>query len=336
MKTFFSGKVLIGIASVVAVVLIAVFVRVLLHFRYVETPLAVSGDYILMVEQGSNLTRVLERLEVEGIIPSALDLRLYARFNQPGIRLQAGEYKLDSSLVGRTLLQKLARGDVVYHRLSLIEGWTIEQALSAIQQHEAVRAVLRDVEDLRERLALESSPEGLFFPDTYSFVRGTTDLELLSQAHQLMNRELEQAWAERDSGLPYATPYEMLIMASIIEKETGLASERQQIAGVFVRRLRQGMRLQTDPTVIYGLGKEFDGNLTRTHLQTDTPWNTYTREGLPPTPIALPGRAALLASAHPDDSNALYFVSKGDGSHHFSATLQEHNEAVRRYQQGGR
>ena len=336
MKRFLSAKALGIFGGVVAVLLIAVGARVWLHLKYVDAPLQLDRDYILMVEQGSNLRRVLNRLESEGIIPSALDLRVFLRLNKEQVRLQAGEYLLTANLSGRTLLQKFARGDMVYHQVQLIEGWTLDQALAVIQQHEAVKSVLQDATDLQEQLNLENPPEGQFFPDTYRFVRGTTDLELLRQANQLMTSELENAWAERDAGLPYATPYELLTMASIIEKETGLASERTQISGVFVRRLQQGMRLQTDPTVIYGVGRAFDGNLTRLHLQTDTPWNTYTREGLPPTPIALPGRASLLASAHPENGNALFFVSKGDGSHQFSATLQEHNDAVRRYQQGGR
>jgi UPF0755 protein len=335
-KAFLSTKTLAILGGLVALVAVAVFMRVLLHYRHVEAPLQLSGDYILNVEQGSNLTRVLNQLEAAGVIPSAFDLRLYSRFNQGLMSLQAGEYLLQSGLNGRTLLRKLASGDVLYHQLRLLEGWTIAQALAEVQKNEAVVVTLRDVEELRQKLGLASAGEGEFFPDTYSFVRGTTDLELLKQAHALMSKELAQVWAERDSGLPYANEYEMLTMASIIEKETGLAAERPQIAGVFVRRLQQGMRLQTDPTVIYGLGATFDGNLTRAQLQADTPWNTYTRDGLPPTPIALPGRASLLASAHPDSSAALFFVAKGDGSHQFSATLQEHNDAVRRYQQGGR
>jgi UPF0755 protein len=335
MKAFFTRKTLAVLGALVALVAVAVFVRVLLHYRHVEAPLALSGDYLLNVEQGSNLTRVLNQLEALGIIPSALDLRLYSRFNQGLVPLQAGEYLLQSGLNGRTLLRKLASGDVLHHQLQLIEGWTLAQALVAIQANDAVKVTVSDIEDVKQKLGLSTSGEGEFFPDTYSFVRGTTDFDLLRKAHELMRGELAQVWAARDAGLPYANEYELLTMASIVEKETGLASERPQIAGVFVRRLQQGMKLQTDPTVIYGVGPSFDGNLTRAQLQTDTPWNTYTRDGLPPTPIALPGRAALLASAHPDSSTALYFVARGDGSHQFSASLQEHNDAVRRYQQGG-
>jgi UPF0755 protein len=336
-KALFTPRKILAIAgAVITLLVVAVFGRVVLHYRYVETPLRLSGDYVLNVEQGSNLTRILDQLQAQGVIPSALDLRLYARFNQGPVRLQAGEYLLQSGLNGRTLLHKLASGDVLYHQLRLLEGWTLAQALAEIQGNDAVKVTLHDVDELQQKLALGTSGEGEFFPDTYSFVRGTTDLELLKQAHELMAKELARAWAERDVGLPYDNEYALLTMASIIEKETGLASERPQIAGVFVRRLQQGMRLQTDPTVIYGIGPTFDGNLTRAQLQSDTPYNTYTREGLPPTPIALPGRASLLASAHPDSSPALFFVSKGDGSHQFSATLQEHNDAVRRYQQGGR
>ncbi|MDR2212477.1 MAG: endolytic transglycosylase MltG [Pseudomonadales bacterium] len=326
---------LIILGLLVLFVSAALGARVWLHYQYLEQPLKLDGDYVLNVPQGSNLTRVLAQLEREGIIPSALDLRLYARFNQDGTALQAGEYLLQSGLDGRALLRKLASGEVILHQLRLLEGWTIAQALAEIHSNPAITPLLRDVADLRERLHLEQDAEGLFFPDTYTFVRGTSDLDLLKQAHELMSQELARAWAEHDAGLPYVNAYDLLIMASIIEKETAVADERPLIAGVFVRRLQQGMRLQTDPTVIYGLGAAFDGNLTRANLQSDTPWNTYTRDGLPPTPIALPGRAALLAAAHPDDSSALYFVAKGDGSHYFSANLREHNAAVRRYQQGG-
>ena len=195
--------------------------------------------------------------------------------------------------------------------------------------------------DADDPLALQTAfgvtewPEGQFFPDTYNFTRGTTDLQVLQRAQLLMQEVLSSAWATRDAGLPYATPQEALTMASIIEKETAVAEEREQIAGVFIRRLQRNMRLQTDPTVIYGLGTNFDGNLTRAHLESDTPWNTYTRSGLPLTPIALPGRAAVEASLHPDQSENLYFVARGDGTHYFSATLEEHNRAVEQYQSGG-
>jgi len=335
MMPIVTRKLAITLAGVALLLALLALARVLMYYQHLDQPLHLQQDYLLEVGQGSNLTRVLTRLEQEAIIPSAFDLRLYARLTLPDMTLQAGEYLLQPGLSARAFLDKLDRADVLYHQVRLQEGWTLEQALRALQAQPTIKPVLNDVLDLQQRLGLDSYPEGLFFPDTYRYVKGTTDLELLRRAQALMSEVMTQVWEERDAGLPYANPYEMLVMASIIEKETAVNAERFQIAGVFVRRLQRNMRLQTDPTVIYGLGAGFDGNLTRAHLQSDTPWNTYTRPGLPPTPIALPGRAALEASVHPDDGETLYFVSRGDGSHYFSTTLQEHNDAVRRYQLGG-
>lgn len=317
-----------------AFLLLCLAARGLLFRHSLTSTLQLSEPYVLDVAPGSSLRRVLRNLEGEGILPRAGDLLFYARFTDHATRMQAGEYLLTPDLDGRALLDLLASGKVIFHEVRLVEGWTLQQALRQIQSHPAVKVEL-DPEDT-ERLAMEFGegryPEGLFFPDTYFFTRGTSDTQLLRRARWLMDEVVDTLWPARDSGLPFDTPYEALILASIIEKETGLAEERGQIAGVFVRRLQQNMRLQTDPTVIYGLGNDFDGNLTRSHLQTDTPWNTYTRHGLPPTPIALPGLAAIEAALHPEPGNTLYFVARGDGSHQFSATLEEHNQAVRRYQ----
>jgi len=230
-------------------------------------------------------------------------------------------------------------GRVKLHALTIIEGWTVKELLSALRQNSAITITLDAVEALDtsalvRQLNLDiNSPEGWFFPDTYLFARGTTDANLLREAHENMQRQLSAAWEERSVDLPFSTPYEALILASIVERETALESERRQVAGVFTRRLQLGMRLQTDPTVIFGLGDTFDGNLTRRHLKTDTVYNTYTRKGLPPTPIALPGAGALIAAMSPDSGNTLYFVATGkeDGSHYFSETLEEHNAAVARY-----
>lgn len=322
--------------AVAAVLLLGLLARVFVFWSHVDAPLLLQTAQILQVERGASLTRVLRGLEEQGLLQGADDVLLYAKFTQLGTRMQAGEYELVAGLSVQGLLALLDSGKVVTHQVSIIEGWTLAQALRAIQAHPAIAVTLPadDPAALQQAFATEQYPEGLFFPDTYNFTRGTTDLELLQRARLQMEQILTASWATRDAGLPYASPYEALVLASIVEKETGLREEQQQIAGVFVRRLRLNMRLQTDPTVIYGLGASFDGNLTRAHLQQDNPWNTYTREGLPLTPIALPGQGAIEASLHPDDSDKLYFVARGDGSHYFSATLEEHNQAVRQYQLG--
>jgi UPF0755 protein len=319
-----------------AFVLAVLVLRVFLFFQHLEQPLALTSAHVLEVSPGSNLTRIVRELQAEGIVGNSNDLLWYARAKGIADQIKAGEYELTAGMSGLALLRKLVSGEVTYHQVRLLEGWTLRQALAALQAHPALVPVLdaRDPAALQAAFAAETYPEGRFFPDTYNFTRGTTDLEILRRAQVLMQQVLSAAWAGRAVGLPYATPDEALIMASIVEKETALESEREQIAGVFIRRLQRNMRLQTDPTVIYGLGEEFTGDLTRAHLLLDTPWNTYTRDGLPPTPIALPGRGAIEASLHPDEAENLYFVARGDGSHYFSATLEEHNKAVRQFQLG--
>jgi UPF0755 protein len=331
----FRGKYKVAAITTV-LVLMGLLLRGWVFYRHLYGPLHLDGPYVLEVASGSNLSRVLRQLDREEIMTSPGDLMIVARFHGLADQLKAGEYLLQDGLTGLQLLQKLASGQVIYHQARLGEGQTLREALEVIQSHEAITAVLdpADPEGITRAFGLTYYPEGLFFPDTYNFVRGSTDRDMLERARQLMDQVLDEAWQGRDAGLPYASPYEALIMASIIEKETALASEREQIAGVFVRRLQRNMRLQTDPTVIYGLGDKFDGNLTRADLQADTPWNTYTRTGLPVTPIALPGRASIEASLHPDQADTLYFVARGDGSHYFSTTLEEHNRAVRQYQLG--
>ena len=325
---------LLWLAALLALVLLALLIRGGLYWRNIHAPLALEDVHILEVVPGTNLRRVLSGLEEQGIVRDSTDLLIYARFTDLATRMQAGEYELQPGLDGRALLALLASGKVLYHQVRLLEGWTLQQALTQIQAHPAVRVELdpQDREALQVAFGTEYYPEGLFFPDTYHFTRGTSDIELLQRARVLMDEVLMSLWPARDSGLPFDTPYEALILASIVEKETGQAAERERLAGVVVRRLQRNMRLQTDPTVIYGVGDEFDGNLTRAHLRADTPWNTYTRHGLPPTPIALPGLDSIAASLHPEPGEALYFVSMGDGSHYFSSTLEEHNQAVRRYQ----
>ncbi|MCC5794780.1 MAG: endolytic transglycosylase MltG [Chromatiales bacterium] len=304
-----------------------------------EQPMLLPADEVLIeVTPGASLRRVAAGLQAQGILHHPLPLLLHARLTGDDLRIRAGEYALYPGTTPRELLELLISGRVKLHPVTLVEGWTIDELIAAIERHPALRSTLetRDPETLAEVLGLPTPhAEGWFFPDTYLVPRGTRDTELLRKAHGLMKQQLERAWEARRDDLPLAEPYELLILASIIERETGRAEERSKVAGVFVRRLERGMRLQTDPTVIYGLGPGFRGPLTRTHLNTDTPWNTYTRAGLPPTPIALPGAAALHAAASPAEGDALFFVATGkpDGSHTFSATLDEHNAAVRIYRE---
>lgn len=317
-----------------AMLFLVLVARVWLFWSHVNAPIQLNQAEMLEVGNGASLVRVLHQLENSNVLDDAGDLLLYARLSGLATRIKAGEYELVAGITGRGLLELLASGKVVYHQLRLGEGWTLKQALLTIQSHPAVQSVLDadDPDGLQQALGMDRYPEGLFFPDTYNFTRGTTDLELLQRAARLMQEMLESRWAVRDTGLPFEDSYQALVLASIVEKEAALQSERGLIAGVFIRRLQLNMRLQADPTVVYGLGDAFEGRLTRNNLQQDTPWNTYTRHGLPPTPIALPGLASIEASLQPELGEFLYFVARGDGSHYFSATLAEHNEAVRQYQ----
>jgi UPF0755 protein len=307
----------------------------MLH-SYLDRPLALNAPQIFEIPAGSSLSSVARDLERQGVLQHPKWFVLYGRLSKQSSRLRAGEYSLEPGITPRELLSRFVAGDVLMHSLTVIEGWTYRQMLSAMYAHPALKIETEGMELSRiaARLDLpEASPEGWFLPETYRFPRGTSDLELLAQGALAMSQALEQAWAGRASDTVLETPYQALILASIVEKETGLASERARISGVMHRRLRRGMRLQTDPTVIYGLGASFDGNLRRADLERDTPFNTYTRKGLPPTPIALPGKAALLAAVNPADGDELFFVASGDGdgSHVFSVTLEEHNQAVARY-----
>ncbi len=291
------------------------------------------------VRPGTSFRTVVQDLAGRGIVTRPFYLRLEARYSGDASRIKAGEYLLKPGLSHRQLLDELVGGEVIQHTLTLVEGWTFREMMAAVAGHDKLHTRLPGLEPATVMAALgrpDEHPEGRFLPETYHFPKGTTDVAFLSAAYRSMERVLADEWAEREADLPYETPYEALIMASIVEKETGRAGERAEVAGVFVRRLRSGMRLQTDPTVIYGIGADFDGNLRRVDLRTDTPYNTYTRHGLPPTPIAMPGRAAIHAALHPAAGEALYFVSRGDGTHHFSTTLREHQNAVNKYQRGGR
>ena len=305
---------------------------------YQGQPLHLPADvYVLDVVKGSSLKAVARQLGDDGVLQYPRAFELLGRLSRKAERIQAGEYELTTGVTPGSLLDQLVNGRVKLHALTVVEGWTVSDLLAAIVRHTAIRHTL-DIDtatELVDVLELDyAHPEGLFFPETYWFARGTTDKELLLRAYDLMQDRLAEAWANRQvrqTGLN--SPYEALIMASIVERESALDSERREVAGVFVRRLEKGMRLQTDPTVIYGIGPSFDGNLTRRHLAEDTPYNTYVRKGLPPTPIALPSQSALSAAVSPLPGDSLYFVATGreDGSHYFTATLEEHNEAVRRY-----
>ncbi len=303
--------------------------------QYVRTPLPVEISQSFTVAPGDNLITVAETLRERGIVQHPRYLVWYARWQGDADHIQAGEYVLEPGLTPAVLLERLTQGGVAQYAVTIPEGWTFRQMLQALWRNDKLRPTLQGLDDeaIMARLGHPGEhPEGRFFPDTYIFTRDTTDAAILSRAYDAMARRLAREWAQRAPGLPYKTPYEALIMASIIEKETAIPEERAMIAGVFVRRLQRNMRLQTDPTVIYGLGEDFDGNLRRRDLKRDTPYNTYVRRGLPPTPIALPGADSLHAALHPAPGDALYFVARGDGSHYFSATIEEHNAAVRRYQ----
>lgn len=300
-----------------------------------EQPLLLEHEQALVVQAGTTPRALIHDLEQQGVIKGALWLRLMWRLQQQAPAVQVGEYALTPGMRMSDLLEKWRTGDMIQHRITLVEGWTFARFRQALAQNEVLEHVLGDWSD--ERIMEELGkpgvhPEGRFYPDTYQFTRGQSDLDLLRLAGKRLDEVLEQEWAQRAERLPYKTPEQALVMASIIEKETGVASERPAIAGVFVRRLNKGMLLQTDPTVIYGMGDAYNGRITRADLRRPTAYNTYVIAGLPPTPIAMVGREAIHAALNPADGDALYFVAKGDGSHQFSRTLQEHNNAVRQYQ----
>jgi len=293
----------------------------------------------VIIEPGDSFSRVLAKLRAAGIDNGRdQQWQLLARQLDAAGKLKVGEYDLTQPLTVSELLLRMRNGKVVQHRLTIVEGWNIRQLRAALARATPLEQTTTELDDaaLMAALGFEGQhPEGRFLPETYVYQRGDSDLDVLRRAHKAMAQALEQAWQGRAEGLPLDSPYELLTLASIIEKETGLAAERPQIAGVFVRRLKLGMRLQTDPTVIYGLGSAYDGNIRKVDLTTDTPYNTYTRSGLTPSPIAMPGRAALEAAAHPAEGDALYFVAIGDGSggHVFSATYAQHQVAVAGYLQ---
>ncbi len=308
--------------------------------RFAHAPLELARDPVeFTIAPGSSLRGAAREMVAAGVRMPWWAFEVIARVAGNPAAIKAGSYEVRPGISPLDLLGKLTRGEFALAEIKFIEGWTFGQIRKALDAHPHVRhdtAGLTNAQIMERLEAPSAHPEGWFFPDTYLFPRGTSDLELLRQAHRAMAKRLDAAWAERDPDLPVGTAYEALILASIVEKETGRAEDRPLVAAVLANRLRAGMRLQVDPTVIYGLGESFDGNLRRRDLLADTPYNTYTRDGLPPTPIAMPGLASIEAVMRPPRSDVLYFVARGDGSSEFTRTLEEHNRAVARYQRGGR
>jgi UPF0755 protein len=305
-------------------------------YYFATRPLAPPATpFDFTVRSGMGVKSLSRQLADQGLFAEGESFWILARLLGRSGAIQAGTYRLDKPITPVELLDKLARGDVVLLEMLFVEGTTYRQWLAQLAQQTQVRQTLAGKSDAEIRALLglgEQAPEGWFFPDTYRFAPGTADVDILKRAHAAMKRRLADAWASRDPSLPLQAPYEALILASIVEKETGAGFERPLIASVFANRLKKGMRLQTDPTVIYGMGERFDGNIRKKDLTADTPWNTYTRDGLPPTPIAMPGLGSLRAVAKPAETAYLYFVSKGDGTHQFTSSLEEHNRAVAKYQ----
>ena len=316
-------------------ILLAAWAAGVFYLQYqkaLNAPLVAEGDGIITVKRGDTLTSLNRELVQRGVIHSDWVLPVYARLNPQAANIKAGDYRIDASASLPSLMNDITNGKVVVYNITVVEGKTFKDLRASLVQTAGIEHTLNDKTDaqIATLLGIDGSPEGWFMPETYQFHRGSSDLELLKRMYGEMQRTLEQEWPNRAEGLPLANPYQALILASIIEKETGVASERPQIAGVFVRRLQKDMLLQTDPSVIYGAA-DYHGDLTRKHLQTDTPYNTYINKGRPPTPIALPGKASIQAALHPADGDSLYFVADGKGSHTFSATYEDHQQAVARY-----
>ena len=319
---------------VLLLLILTSFALLINGYSYLNQPLDIVEQNIEIMP-GSGFSQITAQFHQRDIISNPLVWKIYARITSKAKRVQAGEYQLDAGVTPIELLEKLVKGDVVLHQITLVEGWSFTQLLQTLQANKKLEHQLARLTHSEVMAALakpDEHPEGRFFPDSYQFTSGTSDVDILQRAYQRLSAILDEEWSQRAKDLPYKTAYEALIMASIVEKETGQATERAEIAGVFVRRLNKKMRLQTDPTVIYGLGDSYQGNIRRKHLKEPTAYNTYVIRGLPPTPIAMVGREAIHAVLHPKSGKSLYFVAKGDGSHFFSDTLAQHNQAVRRYQ----
>lgn len=336
MKTILSIRRLLKLS---AVLLLFTSTSIALFYHdynlFLETPINIKEDVIFSIEPGMSFSTLNKKLVVEKIIKESRYLEILARHSKRANNIKSGEYQLTPGIIPSELLDIFVSGKTVQYSLALIEGWQIYEMLEAIKSNDVLEKKLTsyDPETLLNQLGYsEPYAEGLFFPDTYYFPRGTTDIDFLKRAYERLKQVLEEEWQNRDEKLPYKSSYDALIMASIVEKETSLASERAKIAGVFVRRLNKNMKLQTDPTVIYAMGRQFNGNIRKKDLKIDSPYNTYLYKGLPPSPISLVGREAIHAALHPENGKELYFVAKGDGSHYFSENLAEHNRAVVKYQ----
>ncbi|MGH8372730.1 MAG: endolytic transglycosylase MltG [Gammaproteobacteria bacterium] len=302
---------------------------------YVQPLLSERQPVVVEIASGKPLRVVARELGQQGVLPHPLSLVLLARLRGESGAMRAGEYRIQPGTTVAELLNQFVSGHVVLHSLTLVDGWDFKQVFDAVEQDSYLAHTLQNMTPAEVMARLghpQQYPEGMFYPDTYSFSRGTTDVSFLQRAYQSMQQKLNAAWTARATDLPYKSAYDALIMASVIEKETAQPAERTQIAGVFVRRLQKGMKLQSDPTVIYGLGDAYNGDITFKDLRKDTPYNSYTRHGLPPTPICMPALASIQAALHPAPGDALYFVARGNGTHQFSATLAEQNAAVQKYQ----
>ena len=331
-------KRLFGFALLAAMLAVGIVVFQLLSFQHSTVEIA-DEPSVFLIKSGSNIKRIAEDLTRQNYIEDPWLFILLAKLKGVETRVRAGEYRIEADQSPDDLLETFTSGNSIQYSITVIEGWTFRQMLDALAQDPVIEHTLDGKTDAEIMALIGQSgkhPEGLFFPDTYRFPKGTTDVDFLRRAYQVMQNHLRREWDQRDRDLPLDNSYEALILASIIEKETGAEFERPLIGGVFTERLRRKMRLQTDPTIIYGLGEDFDGDIRFRDLKRDTPYNTYLHAGLTPTPIALPGLDAIRAALRPAETEALYFVSKGDGTHHFSATLEEHNAAVRKYQLGKR
>jgi UPF0755 protein len=323
------------ILAAVGLVLLALGVS---GYLWLNQPLALSGPTAdLSIEPGTSVRGIASEVSLSGVSVNPGLLYWWFRLSGESRLIRAGSYELEAGVTPRSLLRKLVRGEEALRSVTLVEGWTFRQVLDALHKAEQLKPQTQGLEPaaIMQQLGMAGiAAEGRFFPDTYTYAKGSSDTAVLLRAAHAMDKHLAAAWAQRSAQSPLQTPEQALILASIVEKETGKPSDRPMVSSVFNNRLRIGMRLQTDPTVIYGLGEAFDGNLRKRDLLADTPWNTYTRAGLPPTPIAMPGKASLLAAVQPATSRALYFVARGNGTSEFSVTLEEHNRAVNKYQRG--
>ncbi|VAW90788.1 FIG004453: protein YceG like [hydrothermal vent metagenome] len=330
-------KIIFLISSLIAIVIAW---QIWNYNNFLSTPINISKQGLVYnIKPGMTLIRIINDLKSKNIITNTQYLLWHARLTGTADKIRVGEFNIPFKSNPKQLLSILVSHKVISYGFTIIEGWNFSQLIKAVNENDILKHTIIELNnaEIMSKLGLNGvHHEGRFLPDTYLFPRGTTDIEFLKRAYSSMTKFLDDEWQEREVGLPLSSPYEALILASIIEKETGKVSERKKIAGVFIRRLQTKMRLQSDPTVIYGMGERYKGNIRRSDLKQKTPYNTYRRHGLPPTPIAMPGRDAIYSTLHPDDSDSLYFVARGDGSHYFSSNLREHNNAVIKYQLKGK